>query len=162
MKRLFALLLILSACQQDQTTLDQEALLRELSAEQYIIFGHYYGMCIGESCIEEFKITPNNLFENIHDVYPVGADAVKEYVLLSDELFEKVKNLKTKVPAELLTSSETVIGIPDGADWGGLYFEISTADFKGHWYIDKNRTYLPEYIVPFVEELEHKITLINN
>ena len=29
--------------------------------QNYLVFGHYYGMCGGESCVEIFKINNENL-----------------------------------------------------------------------------------------------------
>jgi hypothetical protein len=73
-----------------------------------------------------------------------------------------VKSLKTIIPQELLMTNSTIIGQPDGGDWGGLYFEVTTKGKKQYWYIDKMQTNLPEYLKPFAAELENYIWLIDN
>lgn len=41
-----------------------------LSDSDYIIFGHFYGECGGETCIEIFRLEKDKLFEDINDNYP--------------------------------------------------------------------------------------------
>jgi hypothetical protein len=36
----------------------------------YLIFGHFYGECSGERCIEIFKLEKDKLFEDKADQYP--------------------------------------------------------------------------------------------
>ena len=50
MKKLLLIGLILAACQQDDTIESESDL-------DYIIFGHFYGKCIGERCVEMYKLT---------------------------------------------------------------------------------------------------------
>jgi hypothetical protein len=129
----------------------------------YILFGHFFGECGGEECIEIFKLTDKSLYEDILDWYPVSTkpyDGI--YKLCDHSLFEKVKDLKTKMPDDLLKEEAVVIGQPDAGDWGGIYFEISSKGIRHFWLIDEMESNLPEYLVPFVTEIEAKIYLINN
>ena len=49
---------------------------------------------------------------------------------------------------------------PDAGDWGGIYFEISEGGETEYWFIDKMRSNIPTYLVPFVEEIEQDIELL--
>ena len=38
--------------------------------ENYLIFGHYYGECGGETCIEIYCLESSRLLEDLNDNYP--------------------------------------------------------------------------------------------
>lgn len=150
------ILLLASACSEEDTKSTEHT-------SDYIAFGHFYGECIGEQCIEIFKMTGNSLYEDLKDQYPNAYSAYEgDFTLLDDSLFEKVKDLRSEVPAELLARNLVVIGQPDAGDWGGIYFEISSAGQRRFWIIDKLQANLPEYLRPFVTEIEMSIDLIEN
>ena len=132
-------------------------------ASDYILFGHFYGECIGEQCIEIFKLTNDSLYEDINDEYPNIDKAYDgNFKALDNSLFEQIKGLQAQVPDELLTTNLRVIGQPDAGDWGGIYFEISSKEQNGFWMIDKMQANLPDYLKPFVTEIEKDIDLIEN
>lgn len=156
MKRLICILLILTSC-------EYENLEKQVSDSDYVLFGHFYGFCMGEKCIEIFKLNNTALYEDTNDIYP-GQNKPYEgaFQQLDHNLFEKVKDLKAKVPQELLATDSGVIGQPDAGDWGGLYFEISINGRKQYWLIDKMKTNLPEYLKPFAADIENAISIIND
>jgi hypothetical protein len=156
MKKIAFTLLIATACQ-------TQDIKQESMSSDYIIFGHFYGECIGEQCVEIYKLTDNAIYEDTKDEYPSRDKAYNgNFELLENSVFEKVKDLRKEIPADLLTSTSTVIGQPDAGDWGGIYFEITDAGERRYWLIDKLETNIPEYLRPFVEKIEGKIELINN
>jgi hypothetical protein len=153
---LIVMLFVVLACQSDDINHDEDY-------SDYILFGHFFGECGGEECIEIFKMTDNSIYEDILDWYPGSVkpyDGI--YKLLNQSLFEKVKDLKAKIPADLLIEEDVVIGQPDAGDWGGIYFEIADKGIRRFWLIDKNQSNLPGYLIPFVTEIEAKIYRINN
>lgn len=156
MKKAICLLLILASC-------EYENLEKQVSDFDYILFGHFYGFCVGEQCIEIYKLTNTALYEDTNDKYPGQTKPYEgSFQQLDPALFEKVKNLKAKVPQELLATDSGVIGQPDAGDWGGLYFEISIKGKKQYWLIDKMKTSLPEYLKPFADDMEGAIAIIND
>jgi hypothetical protein len=156
MKKFVPLLFILFSCVDHE--LDN---LKEKTSSSYIVFGHFYGYCVGEKCVEIYKLTSENLYEDTNDVYPQLKAYSADYQLLDHSLFEKVTSLKGKVPAELLATDSQVFGMPDAGDWGGLYFETTVNGEKKFWLIDKMTSNLPGYLVPFVADIEAAITVIN-
>lgn len=129
----------------------------------YLVFGHFYGFCLGEKCVEIFKLTGTGLYEDRLDKYPLQNKPYEgEFEMLSNTLFEKVKSFPSQIPQELLNTPSGVIGQPDAGDWGGLYFEVVKSSSRQFWLIDKMKTNLPEYLRPFATEIEQKIELINN
>jgi len=135
----------------------------DFSDADSIIFGHFYGFCAGEQCIEIFKLTDDALYEDISDTYPRW-DRYYEgnYIKLSQEKFELVKSLREIIPAQLYSEQDTVFGSPDAADGGGLYFAIKNDEYSRFWIIDQVDNDLPSYLKAFRSHLNESITLINN
>jgi hypothetical protein len=156
MKRFLIIILTLVSCDND--------LVKPLeSNSEYVVFGHFFGFCAGEECVEIFKLTENHLFEDSKDAYPSYEKSYQgDFHLLNDATFQKVKGLKDLIPQQLLTTNETVVGQPDAGDWGGIYFEVRVNGEKKFWLIDKMEMNLPDYLKPFVSEIENRIDLINN
>ena len=153
MRKIVLILVVAMACQ-------KEDIKQGNISSDYIIFGHFYGECIGEKCVEIFKLTENSLYEDTNDDYPSfdkGYDG--EFQLLDNASLEEVKDLRTEIPAELLSINSTVVGQPDAGDWGGIYFEMVTRGEKRYWLIDKKEANIPEGLRPFVAEIENKIEL---
>jgi hypothetical protein len=56
---------VLTSCKKDNI---------KLSSSDYIIFGHFYGMCTGEQYFEIFRLEKDKLFEDTKDQYPSRID----------------------------------------------------------------------------------------
>ncbi len=144
---LLPLLFLFTNCQKDENVPNE--------AVEYVVFGQFYGECAGEACIEIFKIEDGQLFEDTKDNYPSFVNPYEgEYILLDDSLYQLVNDLETKVPDELYSETETVIGQPDAGDWGGYYFEIVIDGIQYHYRIDKATNNLPDYLKDFASDLE--------
>ena len=156
MKKIILILIVATACQTENVN-------RENISSDYIVFGHFYGECGGEQCVEIYRLTDNSLYEDRKDEYPSHDNVYNgDFELLDNSLFEKVKDLRNEIPSDLLTINSTVIGRPDAGDWGGIYFEMKVAGEQRYWLIDKMESNIPESLRPFVEAIENKIQLINN
>lgn len=153
MRRTLLFVCILTACQSES--------VQPASASDYIVFGHFYGMCVGERCVEYYKLTSTNLYENTEDRYP-GSNGPYDggYQLQSQLNFMKVKDLPSLIPQELFSEAEHIIGMPDAADGGGIYLEVNRNGEQYFWLIDKMDYYLPAYLPSFVDEVEKRISLI--
>lgn len=150
---LFALL-FLSACNSDDDAAHTNP--------EYLIFGHFFGECIGEGCVEIFKLDANKLYEDSNDIYPGQSDFYNgNFIELSEDLFNKVNGLMDEFPSALLDESEVVIGIPDAGDWGGLYIEYKSGDVHDFWLLDLMKTNVPTEYHDFIDDVQDKILLIN-
>ena len=144
---------ILFACNKDD---DSEININE---QNFLIFGHFYGECFGEGCVETFKLTDKSLYEDTIDDYN-GQNM--EFVELENETFEQVKNIMDFFPNQLLNQNETVFGCPDCADGGGLFIQYSENGNKKSWRIDQVKDNVPTYLHNFIDKVNEKIGLINN
>jgi hypothetical protein len=132
---------------------------------EYMVFGHFYGECGGEGCVEIFKLTEVALFEDSTDVYPGSLlPYAGVYNLLPDAKFQLVIDLMDSFPEALYAESNNVIGMPDAGDWGGIYIEMKFTNeeaLSGFWLLDQHEGNMPEVYNLFVDEINEKIALIN-
>jgi hypothetical protein len=132
---------------------------------EYMVFGHFYGECGGEGCVETYKIEDQRLFEDTLDLYPYYAQpAARSYIPLPDDKYELVKDLVAQFPDELYAESNHVIGQPDAGDWGGVYVEIkffNDPSHSGFWLLDQMESNMPQVYNEFVDKINEKIALIN-
>ncbi len=132
--------------------------------ESYMVFGHFYGFCQGEQCIEIFKIMDGKLYEDTNDHYPTSQGLYEgEFIELSAAKYEMVSDLKAAFPFEKLRDSKTVIGQPDAGDWGGMYVEYHTGgdEEPKFWLLDLLDSNTPEHVSDFVNLAQEKIEMIN-
>lgn len=148
------LIVLFHSCEKENQT--------ELADSDYIIFGHYYGMCMGD-CIAFFKLEENKLFKGTRTQYPPPySDGfyTGDFVQLSQNQFEEVKDLLGYFPSDLLKESKSVFGCPDCADGGGLYIEYNVKGVRKYWHIDKVRSEVPDKYHTFIGKVEEKIALL--
>lgn len=129
-----------------------------LSEEDYLVFGHFYGMCQGEQCIETFKLTSDSLFEDALDNY---GGSKFEFKPLDKNLYEKVKGLKTKFPEQLFDEDDQTFGCPDCADGGGLLIQLFKDGKLKTWKVDQVKSNVPEYLHDFMDAVNASISTIN-
>ena len=142
---------ILIACNSDDDGVD-------LNEQNFLIFGHFFGECGGEKCIETYMLTGNALFEDTLDDFGLEN---RDFVALDDALFEQVKDLPSFFPTQLLNQRETIIGCPDCADGGGLFVLLSRNGNERSWRIDLAKENVPGYLHGFIDKINEKIALIN-
>lgn len=124
----------------------------------YFSFGQFYGECIGDGCIAIFKIENNKLYEDTLDHYPNGLAAYEgSYIQRPDSLYQMVADLSNAFPAALLDETNTVIGMPDAGDWGGIYVAIKQNGQTHFWLIDTMEDNLPAYLIPFKNSIRQAV-----
>jgi hypothetical protein len=150
----WSLFCLLSSCDDDSVM---------ITSEKYLIFGHFYGFCEGEQCIEIFKLTEGELFEDQNDNYPDQESFYKgKFIKLSDEAFMIADGLMDAFPTQLLMENDKVIGLPDAGDWGGYYVEYKSGETHGSWLIDKIDDHIPEYLHAFTGGMDEVIDQLSN
>ncbi len=128
------------------------------SVPEQMIFGHFYGFCSGEQCIEIFKLDQENLFEDTKDKYPRSDTPYEgDYVQLSSQKYQIAKGLKDSFPGDLLDEANTVIGYPDAGDWGGLYIEYNKGGVRKFWLLDQMKSNVPTKYHDFIDKVNDKI-----
>jgi len=144
-------ILLCNACAED--------LSFELNDTNYLVFGHFYGECLGERCIETFKLTDEKLFEDINDNYS-GNDL--SFIELGADKFEEVKDLALLFPNQLLYDSKSTFGCPDCTDGGGIFIQYADNGTIKSWRMDQDKKHIPSYLHNFVDKINEKIALIND
>jgi len=152
---LLASVLLSSSCKKDDK--------KEIAEKDYLIFGHFYGECMGEECIEIFHLTDEQLSEDQKDLYPDQTSFYNgDFTALSSEKFDLVKDLIDLFPEKLLLETDKVLGHPDAGDWGGLYIEYNFDGKQQFWLLDQKKSNIDEYLWDFVDAVNEKIFLINS
>ena len=140
---------LLTSCKKDEV---------ELSDSDYIVFGHFYGECLGEQCVKIFRLEKDKLFEDTKKQYPNRFNFYEgDYVQLSQQKFNDTKDLINYFPTDLLNESDTVIGQPDAGDWGGLYVEYNVDGVRKFWLLDQMKSNVPSKYHNFIDKVNEKI-----
>lgn len=127
----------------------------------YLIFGHFYGECIGEYCVEIYKLEDGKLYEDTNDNYPSNSGPyIGDFLELSQDQYNLVKDLNGHIPEELIEIMDIIVGCPDCSDGGGVYLEIKEDGEIRYWMIDQFINNIPETIHGLVKEVNTKIALL--
>ena len=127
-------------------------------AIEVLIFGHFYGFCQGEQCIETFKLEGNQLFEDHEDDYN---HVTFDFVIRDQSDFELVKDIIDLIPQELLTEESQTFGCPDCADQGGIYLKLPSVTTEGsdrEFRLDHNQNNIPKYLHSFMDAVTDRIS----
>ena len=154
MKNIFLFLIVIGTF----TSCDKDGDNITINEQNFLIFGHFYGMCAGEGCVETYKLTDVKLYEDIVDDY-YGQNL--DFVELDNNLFELVNDLADFFPVQLLNESDAVFGCPDCADGGGLFIQFSDNGVLKSWRIDQVQNNVPNYLHDFIDQVNARIVLIN-
>ncbi len=149
------LLLIITAAFAACNSTKTDTTTADLPAEQYLIFGKFFGHCLDE-CATLYKLEGNQLFADDMARFNGFEDMKFKSEPLPDARTQAAKDLLAAFPQELLNEAET-IGCPDCADQGGFALEIRKAGQLRHWRIDTNRGDLPDYLKSYVDQLDAAI-----
>ena len=143
---------IFSSCNKDNKI--------EMNESDYLIFGHFYGECVGEECVETFMLTDKKLYEDLNDKYS-GREQY-HFIELKNGEYAEVKDLVDFFPSELWNENVTTFGCPDCIDQGGLHIEYKKDGVFKTWRIDQSKNDVPAYLHNFMDKINEKIGLINN
>jgi hypothetical protein len=161
--KFFGLLVLIGlfsqSCKKDTVELEENC------EDSYILFGHFYGECIGEGCIEIFKLCENMLYEDTVDKYPSSLDDSYPgsfQQIVDNVLFTEVENLITQIPDNLFSETDKILGQPDAGDWGGYYIEVKKEGGDPQfWLIDTMKDNIPAYLRDYTDNVQAAIELIN-
>ncbi len=147
-------------CKEDAPTATNEKL-------EYLIFGRFAGECLGDQCIEIYKLENNRLYES-EDIYPTSSTQIGNtpyqagFTEIDNPASFVIDELLSDFPMSLLADSKSVLGCPDCADQGGYFLEISTSSKIANWRIDTDRSAIPAYLSPYLDLLDEKILLLRD
>lgn len=158
-KTLFLLLLLLyssTSCKKETSNTGN----CNCDTGNYIIFGRFCGECI-TNCATMYKLNDSCLWVDNTQNYVLSTGINFNGVLVSKAKFQLVKDLKSKLPTQLLNSNSATIGQPDSHDQCGYYVESNTNGVKKIWLIDTDTTMQPTYLRPFILEIQQVLNLLN-
>ena len=149
MKKIYYLLIVLFLFGCDKN--DEEQNL------DTFIFGHFFGECFGESCVEIYKIEGDQLFEDTKDQYPSINGNTYDWVQREDVNIQLIEDILIDIPDELFNETDQIIGMPDAGDWGGIYVKVIRESDTKFWLIDHFNENVPEYLIDFTTSIKLSI-----
>ncbi len=124
--------------------------------KETIIFGHFFGECSGERCVEIYMLQNQSLFEDSNEFFDSSEFDFEE---LSNDLYTQVEDVRALFPRELINTRSQTYGCPDCADQGGVYLQL--VDRGGReFFIDQDINEIPQFLRDFVLEVNERITLL--
>ena len=143
------LVFTLLSCENDQIKLNES---------NYLIFGRFYGMCIGSSCVLTYKLTDKGLYEDTNHNYSGNS---YNFAAMDKKKHMIAKDLPDFFPQELLHEKEGIIGCPDCYDQGGILIQYIQNGKTKTRRIDNDKKNVPVYLHDFIDKVHEKINLIN-
>ncbi len=124
--------------------------------KETIIFGHFFGECSGERCVEIYMLQELSLFEASNEFFDTSDFDFDE---LSNDLYAQVEDIRIFFPRELINTSSQTYGCPDCADQGGIYVQL--VDRGGReFFIDQDVSEIPEFLRDFAGVINERIALL--
>ena len=116
--------------------------------------GFIYGSCLGD-CAVLFKISEGQLFADNEEVAYLENYNFNDTPLLQDK-YDKAKILLEHLPEDLIGSAETTFGMPDVYDQGAIILKtvFKGGDMELSWNIDTDEDNLPDFLIPYVQEIK--------
>lgn len=142
---LLALVLILSSCGKEEMN-------------DRFVFGHFFGECHGESCVETYLFSDNMIYEDQNNDY---SHDNFDFQLIDQEFIEIAAKLEKSIPEKLWKDSASTFGCPDCGDWGGLYVELTRDGITRFWRLDNMIESNPAYLQDFALKIRCTISVIN-
>lgn len=159
---LLVVIFCLVACNKEMEIIDPPPAGENLT-DSYLVFGHFYGFCQGETCIEIFKLENEKLYQDTVDSYPNRDDFyVAEFKLEDNSLYQEASALLTGFPGVLYDNTNSVYGSPDTADQGGLYIERFENGERHFWILDNFNNDFDNDIKEYMKKIHEIIEKINS
>lgn len=133
--------------------------ITQVKDSDYLIFGHFYKDCEGESCVETFLLTDGKLYEDTNDSY--SRIQHFNFVELSNEKYKSSSDLLTLFPKRLLRERKRFFGCPDCSGQGGLYIAYKKNGELKSWELDPSKKNVPIYLHSYIDEVSNRISLLN-
>ncbi|MBL0027220.1 MAG: hypothetical protein IPO98_20550 [Saprospiraceae bacterium] len=126
--------------------------------KRYLIFGHSYGKCTGKICLEIFKLTPDQLYEDVDDNFFNGN---LRFTLLPQTKFDLAAYLLNAYPKELTDELNKSYGCPDCHDQGTIILQYYDGNRLKSFLVDQDKTAIPNYLHGYVDSINETIRLLN-
>lgn len=128
-----------------------------------VVFGRYYGRCIGNNCVEIYRFDGSNIYEDINEKRPGHDDFFEGNFKHLVELDVRLNLFKlvNELPYEHLTSLRgNIVGDPGAYGQGVYYLEYQDTFIRKFWIIDTDKSNTPKEIHPYTDLLGEMIDII--
>lgn len=137
-----------------------EKLAGETDMTGQFVFGVSYGFCAGD-CAHFYRLKDGELFADNMDRF-TGDNYVFNSTTLTNEKYQKAKELFDSFPQYLMEHPNETIGCPDCADQGGFHLLRIIQGDTIHWHIDTNSGSQPAEIREYMERVRTTLDELAN
>lgn len=130
----------------------------ELQKDDFILFGHSYGECLGPDCTKIFILKESELFFDVNTKN--GIKEKSEFIKLPIQEFEKARALKTKFPLTLTMMTNTTFGCSDCRDQGAIILSYKLSQHQGKFIIDQDKKEIPSILHDYIDAINESIRAI--
>ena len=118
-----------------------------------LTFGVVYGFCFGDECVQLFKLEDDELYKTNFERFvaeePINFDGAP----LPEADYELANPLRQQFSDALLNTRDTILGIPDAYDQGGIFIQLETDNVSRYWMLDTNIEALPTEVQPYAKQV---------
>ena len=139
--------ILLSSCGEDKPT-------GTYFDRNYIVFGSFYGECIGNNCVKMYKIENGVLSGDHSEFYVWNSFYEGSFFTMPQSEYDLVKKIINYIPPSLLVEPQGNIGSPNSHDQGGLYLELNVNYSRKFWKIDMDTIAIPHYLIPITDTIK--------
>lgn len=125
------------------------------TANHYLVFGHTYGKCVGEECLEVFKLTQDSLFEDLSDNFFSGG---AKFVSLSKAKHSLALPLLADFPQELKGEVNRTFGCPGCHDQATIIIQYFDGVKLQQFLVDEDKPMIPVFLHAYVEDIQKTIS----
>lgn len=162
MRYLFLIILFagLVSCSQDLTLAPEEA----VNAPESLIFGDFFGFCLGDACVVIYKLENGKLYRDVHASFEsmLNDPYTGVFEEVSQEEFDIADGLIDLIPAYLKQQPDSTFGNPDAYDQGGFYVNYQEGNTQGVWRLDHDGQNLPAQLRDFASALRTSMAALRN
>lgn len=128
-----------------------------------VVFGRYFGRCLGRDCVEIYKFDGQKLLEDISDKRPNMSNFYKgefKHEVNLDTRLNLFKLLEVLPYDELNSGRSNIIGLPGNHDQGVYYLEYQDVFVRKFWIIDSDKSNIPKSLHAYSDLLGEMIDII--
>ena len=124
---------------------------------RYLVFGHSYGKCVGEECLEVFKLTQDSLYEDLEDNFFTGG---AKFVALSKTKHTLALPLLTSYPEELRDEVNRTFGCPGCHDQASIIIQYFDGEKLQKFVVDEDKNMVPVFLHTYIDKIQKTIGLL--
>ena len=120
-----------------------------------LVFGTFYGNCL-DNCVQLYQLNGKQLLKDQNNS-PIPKSISQELVVsgnsMGERKFHQASCLLEEFPEFFFNTEETVFGIPDAHDQGGIFIQLTRNGETYRWFLDRFTDRLPQHLQVYAQKI---------